>query len=127
MRTRGAIAALAAAAALAAGCGGDDRSPEDTVSEVYAAIADGDFETVCSLTDESAQQSLIDQSDGAESCEDAAAEVIGEEDDTFDDVEVGEADIDGDTATVTITSDSLGETDEVGLVLEDDEWKVTGE
>lgn len=133
MKTSARRARLAVTVAVVAvgfaGCGGDDeRTPEATIEELYAAIADADYETVCSLADESAQQALIDQSDGAESCEEAAPEVFDEDQAAaFGDVEIGEVVVEDDKATATVTSSEFETSDEVVLILEDGEWKVTGE
>jgi len=118
-------AAVAAVAALGfGGCGGGDESPEDTVSAFYTAVGEGDFEGVCDRLSEGAIQATIDE-EGAESCEEAAEtslEGAEEASALLDQIEVGEASIDGESGTVEITLE--GQTDTVNVVQEDGEWKV---
>jgi ABC-type glycerol-3-phosphate transport system substrate-binding protein len=119
------LAALVLALALAvAGCGGSDESPEDVTESFYSALADEDAGEVCDLLSESAAESAAG---GGDSCEDgfkdaletgAAQAALG----LADDIEVGDSEIDGDSATVTVTSGD--QEDEVPLVKEDGEWKV---
>jgi len=123
-RVRAIAIAVATAAALAvAGCGGSD-SPEDVVSNFYTAVGDGDFEAVCDLLSEGAAQATIDE-EGAETCEEAAEaslEGAGAASELLDQIEVGEATIDGESGTVEISF--AGQSDTVNVVQEDDEWKV---
>lgn len=46
---RALCAALAAALLLGVGCGEDERSPRETVEQLQAAFASGDFERACRL------------------------------------------------------------------------------
>ena len=122
------LAALLAALALAfafaaAGCGGDD-SPEDVVESFYSALGDGDAGEICDLLSDSAAESAAEDE---ETCEagvqkgidsGAAEEALG----VADEVEVGDATEDGDTAEVTVTFGD--EEAQVPLVKEDGEWKI---
>lgn len=112
------LAALAATAAV--GCGGDDGgSPEDAVSAVYSAAADGDAAGVC----ENLSAGALEASGGSvDECEtsiepglEAAGAFLGE-------FEIGEATTDGDSATVEVSF--AGETEEVPVVQEDGEWTL---
>ena len=117
-----AVAMIVAIAAMAVvGCGGGGN-PEDAVSDLYAAAADGDAAKVCENLTADAQQAAADDED-ADSCEEGvekslaggAGELLGQ-------IEVGEATVDGDTGTVEISA--LGQTDTVDVVQEDGDWKV---
>ena len=118
------LAALVLAFALAAaGCGGGD-SPEDVVESFYSALADGDAGEICDLLSESAQEGAAA---GEDSCEEGIEAAIDSgEAERFlgvaDEVEVGDASEDGDTAEVTVTFGD--EEEQVPLVKEDDEWKI---
>jgi hypothetical protein len=129
MGTRIAAAILAlAAGALIAGCGGSDGadSPEDAVTAFFEATVDKDSEALCaSITEESQTQAAEDED--VETCEEGAdkafaSEGADEEIAQFENAEVGEAEIDGDTATVSVTSE--GNEGSVDVVKEDDSWKV---
>ena len=120
------LATVILALALAvAGCGGgSEDSPEDVTESFYSALSDSDAGEVCDLLSNSAAESAAA---GGDSCEDgfqkaldsgAAQAALG----VADDIEVGEAEIDGDSATVTVSSGS--QEDEVSLVKEDGKWKV---
>jgi DUF2950 family protein len=123
---QGAIAALATAA-LATGliaCGGDDASesgsssPEDTVSSYFGAVEDGDGGRICELLTSDSVEAIESFGDGD------CADIAGSEDfgDFPDDLDVGEATEDGDSATVEVTGD--GDTVSVPLTKEGDDWKV---
>ena len=124
------LAALLATLVLAfglavAGCGGDgEDSPEEVTESFYAALSDSDAAEVCGLLSESAVENVVQ---GGDSCEEgfeqaldtgAAQAALG----IAEDIEVGEAEIDGGSATVAITSG--GREDEISLVKEDGEWKI---
>ena len=123
------LAALLAAMTLAfafvvAGCGGGEDSPEDVVESFYTALGDGDAEEICSLLSNSAAESAAE---GEETCEagiekgidsGAAEEALG----AADEVEVGDAKEDGDTAEVTVSFGN--EEAQVPLVKEDGEWRI---
>ena len=122
------LAALLAALTLAfafavAGCGGED-SPEDVVESFYSALADGDAGEICDLLSSSAAESAAEDEDTCEAGVEkgidsgAAEEALG----AADDVEVGDATEDGDTAEVTVTSGD--DEAQVPLVKEDGEWKI---
>lgn len=117
-----ALVPLVAAGLIAAGCGGNDASesgsssPEDTVKSFFAAADAGDGDRACELmTDDSVKALEL----GGGSCGDSLS---GDSGDLPDDFEVGDASEDGDRATVEVSGD--GDTIEVPLQKEDDEWKV---
>lgn len=118
---RAIVAMFAALALLAAGCGGGG-SPEDAVSDLYSAAADGDYEQVCDLlTEEAAAEAQADED--AASCEEGTEKALsGGAGDLLGDIEVGEATIDGDTGTVGVSF--AGQEDTVNVVQQDGEWKV---
>lgn len=123
------VAALVAALTLgllAAGCGGSD-SPEDVASDFFGAVQDQDAGAMCELLSEASAQQAAEDED-AESCEEGVEKAFASEDATaglaaLEGAEVGEAEIDGDTATVGVTS-AEGLEGEFQMVKEDDEWKV---
>ena len=127
----GALLLAVLAVAFVAGCGGDDESegaatPEEVVADFYAATGDADPEGMCALITEEAAQAAADD-ENADSCEEGVQASIDAGDNTAvsdlaDEIEVGEATIDGETATVPISA--LGSEDEVNLVQEDGEWKL---
>jgi hypothetical protein len=124
-----ATAVLAAGAALAvAGCGGDDSSDVDSsdptavVTALYAAAGDGDAAAMCDLLSSDAQQRAQETED-ADDCETAVEKSLsGGAGDLLSQIEVGEADVEGDSGTVEIKA--FGQTDTVNVVQEDGEWKV---
>lgn len=125
---RGAAVIAAGAALIATGCGGDDGSDVDTddpaavVSALYAAAGDGDAAQMCDLLSAAAQENAAAEED-AESCEEGIEKSLsGGAGDLLSQIEVGEAEIDGDTGTVEISA--LGQSDTVNVVQEDGEWKV---
>lgn len=120
------ICAVLAAGLLTLGCGGSD-SPEDVATDFYAALSDQDASAFCETLSESAAQAAADDED-AESCEEGveASFSSGDAEEAIaqtEDIELGEASIDGDTATVP-TSSGEGQEGETPLIKEDDEWKV---
>ena len=124
LRLLAALAALTLAFALVAvGCGSDD-SPKDVVESFYSALSDGEAGEICDLLSASGQEGAAA---GADSCEDGIQKLIdsGEAEEALgvaDEVEIGDATEDGDTATVKV---SFGDEEtEVPLVKEDDEWKI---
>ena len=116
---------VAASAALVAGCGGGDGdSPETVVEDFYAALEDGDAGAACDLLSSSAVE---DSTAGGGSCEEVFQQTIDSGTiaaafGAIGDIEIGEASIDGDTATVDITAGD--QEDEVPLVKEDGDWKI---
>jgi hypothetical protein len=128
------IAALVAAAALAAGCGGDDREAERqeieaNVHAYFRAFAGGDTARVCSLMTTAARNRFLEAA-GAQSCPSALGDTMDDpqirrfsdrlEHARVVDVTLGE----GDSATVEVAA--LGITREIPLRKEDDEWKIEG-
>lgn len=126
----GALLLALAVGLLLTGCGGDDTgggdSPEQVTEDTFAAIADADGERLCELVSEATAQAAADAA-GVETCEEGAqepfdAEAADELLSQAEAAEVGEATIDGDTATVEVFVG--GESREIDLVKEDDEWKM---
>jgi len=118
---RAAALFVALVALFAVGCGGGS-SPEDAVSGLYEAAADGDAEGVCeNLSEDAAAAAAADEDE--ETCEAGVTKSLsGGAGALLGDIEVGEADVEGDSGTVEITA--LGQTDTVDVVQEDGEWKV---
>ncbi len=128
----GALLVAVLALGLFAGCGDDeadgDATPEEVVAAFYAATGDADAEAMCALITEEAAQAAADD-ENADSCEEGVQASIDAGDNTAvsdlaDEIEVGEATIEGETATVPISVASLEQEDEVTLVQEDGEWKL---
>jgi len=130
---RAALATVLASGLIAAGCGGDDDNgdvesgagPEEVVTAFYQATAESDVDTVCALITEETAQQAAEQED-EDTCEASAEKGLTDEETTSiaESVEVGEATIDGDTATVTVSSEEAGGEGEINLVQEDGEWKI---
>lgn len=118
-----AVAATAAAALIAAGCGSDEPSesgsstPEDAVESYVAAGQDGDGAAVCDLLTADSVK-LLEQFSGSD-CADVAAKDVS---DLPKDFEIGDAQIDGDSGTVTVTGD--GDELDIPVTNEDGEWKI---
>ncbi|WP_017583825.1 hypothetical protein [Nocardiopsis valliformis] len=139
-------------------CGGDDETPEETAAEEAAegalegaegpsedeaaaaaqAVAEGflasfaalDGEAGCAFVDESAQATIIAQSEGAEDCAEAFPEYVANVPGA-DAIEVGEVtvstDLDGDTLIANV---ELVHAEETPGALEvrqgnDGEWRAT--
>ena len=125
------IAAVLAMGPLAAGCGGDDAPdedapPEEVASAFLTAVQDQDAEAMCATLSEASATQAAEEED-AGSCEEGVDKAFASEDaaaslEALDGAEVGEATIDGDTATVEATS-AEGQEGEFSLVNEDG-WKV---
>ena len=118
------LPAILALALVGVGCGGGEDSPEDVVDSFYSALSDGDAGEICGLLSDSAAEGAAE---GEDSCEAGVQKGIdsGEAEEALgvaDQVEIGEAKVDGDNATVTVTHE--GEEAEVPLVKEDGEWKI---
>ena len=114
---------------LVAGCGGSDGadSPEDAVNTFFEATVDKDAEALCGVITEESGTQAAEQED-ADTCEEGVEKSFASDDidDTISQIEgaeVGEATIDGDTATVAVTS-SEGDEGEVTVVKDGDVWKV---
>jgi hypothetical protein len=125
---RGAALVAAGAALFAAGCGGGDDDatasddPADVVRALYAAAGEGDAEGMCELMSEAAQENAKVVED-ADSCEEGNSKTLsGGGGELFSQIEVGEADVDGESGTVEIKA--FGQSDQVRVVKEDGEWKV---
>jgi hypothetical protein len=119
---------VAGIALTAAGCGSDSDDaansddPTEVVSALYAAAGDGDAEAMCNLMSADAQENAAAEED-ADSCEQGIEKSLsGGAGDLLSSIEVGEAEIDGDSGTVEISA--FDQTDTVNVVQEDGQWKV---
>jgi hypothetical protein len=130
MRSRVACLAIGAVALTAGitGCGGDDSSsddgtPEAAVQQFFDSAADGDGAGACEVLSADSQEQAVKEAKDASDCEGAFQEDADAGNiDVPDDYEIGEATIDGDTASVEVTSQ--GQTFPFPLVQEDGEWKL---
>jgi hypothetical protein len=118
------IAAIAVAC-LALGACGDDDSEEDEVAEVVEEASTSTDPADCTelLTQDFVEQTEFQRGAGAvEACEEDAAETAA------DSVDVAEVEVDGDTATATAAITDRGsfggQTVEISLAREDDQWKL---
>ncbi len=146
--------ALAAVFVLAIACGGGG-TPDQVVNKLFDGVQNGDGDAVLSclssdaiaginefvdqLKEEPEETASMAVMFGVEITADEVAdldaakvitillssEMITAEMPDFSTVEIGDAVIDGETATVPVTVD--GETDDIELILEDGNWKVGGE
>ena len=100
------------------------------LERIFAATVNGDGETACAVATEEAQQNLIESSgqEGA-SCEEAVDALAGTypEDFAISDPEVLEEDDESATVRVTLSGAGSEQEDEVALIVEDGEWKVSGD
>ena len=132
----GFLALLAAAALLAAGCGGGDAGKaEDTVSTAVSGLADGDGKQVCDQLTVGAQKQILallaDNPLGfpdikAKSCVEGItklhAALSQAQRNVLVDGEVGKAKVTGDKATVRIIG--VGMTADLRKI--DGKWMITG-
>lgn len=126
------IVALAVSSALIVGCGnggggGDDEAQVKEVAEKYAkALTSFDFAAIIDIMSEKDLEGMSDEE--IEEAKKQSAEMGDEMGDmTFDiDFEIGEVEISGDEATVTMTTEFAGQKTDmtVYLVKENGEWKV---
>jgi Domain of unknown function (DUF4878) len=122
-----ALGAVALTAGVVTGCGGDDSSsdssaaPEDVVQQFIDSSKDGDGAAVCDLLSSESQTQVVEDAKDADDCEGAFDEDPTASD-VPDDLEVGDATIDGDTGTVAITVS--GQESTIPVVQEDGEWKI---
>ena len=107
---------IASAGLAVAGCGGGD-SDEDQIRAAISDVAD-DPATIC----EHMGQELSDLIGGEEQCKELADEAGASDEST--DVDVKSVEIDGDTATATVSTEEDGE-EEVSFAKEDGEWVFT--
>lgn len=120
------LAILAAAPFLLAACGGDDSSDEDDITAAIETAATTDAAENCTEVQTDAfndQTEFAADGEGTASCEDAA----GDGDVAAETVEVTDIEVDGDTASATVafSNGTLdGQTIAMGLVKEDDQWKL---
>jgi hypothetical protein len=112
-------AGLAAVALVIAGCGGDDggSSDEDQITELVQGISEEPL-TIC----EHLTADTLAQLGTVEECK-QAGEQAGEAEPSGE-AEISELQVDGDTATATVTDDDGA--DDVKFAKEDGEWKVDG-
>ncbi|MGA8255944.1 MAG: hypothetical protein WB767_05145 [Nocardioides sp.] len=125
----GAVVGLAAIAIvlLLVFSSGDEASsddPAETVQSFFDAGADRDCEEAVELLSDDLREDFVDECESEPDLEDL--DELGIDPDDFE-YEVGEADIDGDRATVpvTITGTGFGDvTTDYGLVKEDGAWLI---
>ena len=120
------VGAVALTAGFGAGCGGDDsssdeQSPEEVVQSFVDSSRDGDGAAVCDLLSADSQTQVVEESDSADDCEGAFDEDPTASD-VPDDLEIGDATIDGDTGTVAVTVS--GQESQLNVVQEDGSWKI---
>jgi hypothetical protein len=123
------VAALGALALAAPACGGDDDDKSDaekvkeTVTDFYAALADGDGAKACGLVTGSAKERV---SPGQRSCEDSVSQAADRTDDDLKEalrsIEVRDIRVEGDEATCTATANRIAR---VELKKQGDDWKIT--
>ena len=118
---------LALAAVLVVGCGSSDdttsdsaSSPEDAVQAFYDSSKAEDAAGACAVLSSESQDIAAA---GADSCEAAfEAAVKAGQANVPDKLEIGDVQVDGDTATVDVTGD--GQKSSFTLVNEDGSWKI---
>jgi hypothetical protein len=132
---RAAVLATLVVAALAAGCGGNSASAEDTVSAAISGLSAGDAQKVCAQLTAGAQKELLvvlaENPLGypdikAANCQEAITKLHAALDKptraVLQDGEVDEAKVNGDKATVHVTG--------AGMTLDlqkiSDKWMITG-
>ena len=92
------------------------------------AVADGDGDAACELLTEDAQEEITAGAQGQD-CEDIIEFVGGalddDDKDELRDLEPEDVEVDGDTATATIPELTEGGEEEIELVQEDGDWKIS--
>jgi hypothetical protein len=123
------VAVGALLAALVAGCGGVTSTPEDTGRSTMDAMAGGPGQAGKACDYYTATYAKSTTEDGeADSCEEAMTQGVilakgfGID---FSDIEVGEAKMNGNTATV-VTHSSMGKST-ISLVKQNGEWLIDRE
>ena len=126
------IAALAAAALLAVGCGGgegdDRRAIEQTVIDYFVAFAADEGERACDRLSTTARDQLVEQT-GVKDCPAAIAKArqdprIKQHLPDLARVRIGAVEIKENNATAEVKG--LGASSSVPLVKEGDSWKIGG-
>ena len=113
------------AAALAAGCGGDDeRDVRETLRQYVAALQQRDYQTLC---DDVLSEKLVEnlRQITTSPCETALKAVL--DDVERPSIEIRSVKIDGDTASAVARTDAANEEpseDTIRLAKEDGRWKV---
>jgi hypothetical protein len=123
------LGAVALTAGVVSGCGGGGDSsssdtsaaPEDVVQSFVDSSKAGDGAAVCDLLSADSQTQVVADAKSADDCEGAFDEDPTASD-VPDDLEVGDATIDGDTGTVAVTVS--GQKSDIPVVQEDGEWKI---
>jgi hypothetical protein len=117
---------LALAAVFVVGCGGSDStdsdaasSPEDAVQAFYDASKSQDAAATCAVLSSDSQDIAAAGEDSCEAAFEAA--VKSGNADVPDNLEIGDAKIDGDSATVAVTTDSG---DSSFTLVNEDGWKI---
>lgn len=131
---RAIVVALLLVTALAAGCGGDSASPEDTVSAAITGLSKGDEKKVCAQLSPAGERRLLvvlkDNPLGlvvdASSCEEAITKVYAKLSKairaSLGEGEVDDAEVTGDTAVVHVPGFGM----DVDLARIAEKWKITG-
>jgi len=105
-------------------CGSDFSSPTNTVETFLNAAKDKDEETYLSCL-EKRDREWIDEMSKKSGKKDEESDFLTDEDSPTD-YEIGEEKIDGDKATVEVTTESKGKKEKatISLVKEDGDWKI---
>jgi len=107
-----------------AGCGASDEDEARAAVEKYVqALNEGDSEAACEQLTEGATQQIEEQfDDDCAGALDQAIGAVGEAGASFEDLEVGDVNVEGETATATIEAPGGSTTTE--LTKEDGDWKL---
>lgn len=125
-----AIASLFAGlfALVLTGCKGKDKAggdPKTVITAFFEKMAKKDIDGAAKLCTKESKSTMDLMKKGMEAAEKMKESgATTKEDDDFKDMEIGEAKIDGDNATVSVTNTKKKETVEFPLKKEDGEWKV---
>lgn len=127
LRVPAALFALVLAVGAVAGCGGDgdDEAEIEEISEVISTALTTDDEQV-TCTETISESFVSDVYGDVETCLEAEAPDPDEE--LPDEAEVSEVEVDGDTATASVTEvggETGGATGTVSLVREDGGWRIS--
>lgn len=116
-------------ALLLTGCKGKDKAvaadPKSVITAFFEKMSKKDIDGATKLCTKESKTTMDLMKKGIEAAEkmkDAGAKT--EEEDEFKNMQIGEAKIDGDNATVSVTNTKKKETVDFPLKKEDGEWKV---
>jgi hypothetical protein len=105
--------------------------PEVTAAIVdYSeALADGDGDAACDFLTDDAREEIEEEAGG--DCEAALSsledQLTDEQKDDLRDIEPEDVEVDGDRATATVTEVVEGDEEQIELVREDGDWKISPE